>query len=182
MDQDQAESDENGVPVGHPAIWRIATALNWGAGLVLFALMAMTCVDVVSRYFFHAPLSITTDYTRLAMAVIVFTVLPAVCWYEEHICVDILDAVFPKGWINTRQALINLLAAIGMGYVAARIWFIAERAQRKGDLSEFSAVPTAPFYFYISILVAIAALALLVNAGRYARGRGPLSLPPAGSL
>jgi TRAP-type C4-dicarboxylate transport system permease small subunit len=178
---EQASLLETGAPAGHPAVRWTAMVLDWGAGIVLFGVMAMTCIDVIARYFFESPLSVTTDYTRLGMALIVFTVFPAICWFEEHICVDILDPVFPKRLVNARQVIINLLAAVGLGYIAGRIWFIADRAKSKGDLSEFSAVPTAPFYYYISILVGVAALALLLNAARYARRRGPMS-PPAGSL
>ena len=176
------QAGDAGAPSGHPAIRWIVRILDWTAGIVLVAVMAMTCVDVVGRYFFNAPLAITTDYTRLGMALIVFAVFPAICWFEEHICVDILDAVFPKRLVNARQAIINFLAAIGFGYIASRIWFVADRSRSRGDLSEFTAVPLAPFYYYISILVGIAALALLLNALRYARGRGPLSPPPSGAL
>jgi TRAP-type C4-dicarboxylate transport system permease small subunit len=179
--EEQAAQTQSGALTGGPAARWVVRLLDWGAGLVLFAMMAMTCIDVVGRYFFNSPLSVTTDYTRLMMAVIVFTVFPAVCWFEENICVDILDAIFPTRLVNLRQIVINLLAAVAFGYIAGRVWFIAERAQRKGDLTEFSLVPTAPFYYYISILVGVAALALLLNAARYARRRGPMS-PPAGSL
>jgi TRAP-type C4-dicarboxylate transport system permease small subunit len=172
---------QTGAPAGSPTIRWTVRLLDWGAGLVLFAMMAMTCVDVIGRYFFNSPLSITTDYTRLAMALIVFTVFPAICWFEEHICVDILDAVFPKRLVNLRQIIFNLFVAVAFGFIAGRVWFIAERSARKGDLTEFSSVPVAPFYYYISILLGLAALALLLNAVRYARGRGPMS-PPPGSL
>ncbi|MGE5145155.1 MAG: TRAP transporter small permease [Candidatus Eiseniibacteriota bacterium] len=182
MADDQGTNPDAGAPSGSPIVRWTIRLLDWAAGIVLFAMMAMTCVDVVGRYFFNSPLSITTDYTRLAMALIVFTVFPAICWFEEHICVDILDSVFPKRFVNLRQLLINLLAAVGLGFVAARVWFIAERAARKGDMTEFSLVPVAPFYYYISILLAVTALALLLNAARYARGRGLMSPPPIGSV
>lgn len=181
MADEQASLTQTGAPTGSPAVRWTLRLLDWGAGIVLFGIMAMTCVDVVARYFFESPLAVTTDYTRLGMALIVFAVFPAICWFEEHICVDILDPVFPKRLVDARQALINLLAAVGFGFIASRIWFIADRAQSKGDLSEFTAVPTAPFYYFISIMVGVAALALLVNAVRYARRRGPMS-PPAGIL
>ena len=96
MSEAQDAQAQTGAPAGSPTIRWTARLLDWGAGVVLFAMMAMTCVDVIGRYFFNSPLSITTDYTRLAMALIVFTVFPAICWFEEHICVDILDAVFPN--------------------------------------------------------------------------------------
>lgn len=185
---EQAVASDQGVSPGdttqpsNPAIRWIVRVLDWFAGVVLFAMMAMTCVDVVLRYFFHSPLSFTTDVTRLEMALVVFAVFPAISWFEEHICVDILDSFVPMGLVNLRQAAINLLAAIGFGFICERVWFIAERSASKGDLTEFSNIPIAPIYYFISILLGATTIALLLNAARYARGRGPMSRPPIGSV
>jgi TRAP-type C4-dicarboxylate transport system permease small subunit len=182
MAGDQGASPAGSTPPSPPAIRWIARGLDWGAGIVLFAMMTLTCVDVILRYFFHSPLSFTTDTTRLMMALVVFAVFPAISWFEEHICVDILDSFVPPGLVNLRQAAINLLAAIGFGFICERVWFIAERSASKGDLTEFSNIPVAPIYYFISILLGMTTIALLMNAARYTRGRGPMSRPPAGSV
>ena len=62
--------------------------LKFGDGasaLVLFALMAMTCIDVVGRYFFNSPLDGATELTQLMMGLIVFAILPTVCLSLIHI-------------------------------------------------------------------------------------------------
>ena len=68
--------------------------LKFGDGassLVLFALMVMTCIDVIGRYFFNSPLDGATELTQLMMGLIVFAILPTVCYREEHVSVDLLD-------------------------------------------------------------------------------------------
>lgn len=145
------------------------------AAVSLFALMAMTCIDVVGRYLLNAPLDGATELTRLMMAVIVFAVLPVVSWHEQHISVDLLDNVFPNGLVNLRQMAMNMVAAVALGAIAWRIWALAERTAEYGDTTEYLNIPLAPMMFFISLMSGVTALALLVNVVRYARGRGPLS-------
>ena len=51
----------------------------------------MTCIDVVGRYFLNSPLDGATELTQLMMGLIVFAILPTVCYREEHVSVDLLD-------------------------------------------------------------------------------------------
>ena len=96
------------------------------SSVALFALMVMTCVDVTGRYFFNAPLDGATELTQLMMGVIVFAILPAVCFREEHVSVDLLDLWLPSRWINRRQFILNGLMAIMLSAVAWRVWISAD--------------------------------------------------------
>ncbi len=155
----------------------ISRILEGAAALSLFSLMAMTCIDVVGRYFFNSPLDGATEITRLMMAVVVFSVLPVASWREEHISVDLLSNVFPKGLVNSRQAILSLIAAAALGGIAYRVWILAARAREYGDTTEFLGIPTYPIIYFISALSAVTMLALALNALRYLRGQGPMSPP-----
>jgi TRAP-type mannitol/chloroaromatic compound transport system permease small subunit len=68
----------------HPAIdWlnklarRIADASSVMACMVLLWLVALTCVDVVGRYFFNSPLIGATELVQMSMAGIIFFSMPA---------------------------------------------------------------------------------------------------------
>jgi TRAP-type C4-dicarboxylate transport system permease small subunit len=145
------------------------------AAVVLFLLMAMTCVDVAGRYLFNQPLDGATELTRLMLAVIVFAVLPVVSWREQHVSVDLLDNVFPHRLTNARQLLLNLVSAVAMAGLAHRIWQLAYRARDYGDMTEYLHIPIYPLIFFISILCGLAGALLLGNTVRYLAGRGPLS-------
>jgi TRAP-type transport system small permease protein len=158
------------------------TATDWlrqltdgASSLVLFLLMAMTCVDVIGRYFFNAPLDGATELTQLMMGVIVFAVLPTVSFREDHVSVDLMDIWFPDRLINSRQLVINAIAAFAMGVVAWRVWFVAERTVEYGDATEFLGIPYAPIYFFIAVMCGFTAIAIAFNIPRYIKGRGPLS-------
>jgi TRAP-type C4-dicarboxylate transport system permease small subunit len=145
------------------------------SSLVLFVLMAMTCVDVVGRELFNDPLDGATELTQLMLGIIVFAVLPTVSLREEHVSVDLLDIWFPKRLIGKRQAILNLVMAVIMGVLAWRVWLSAERTADYGDATEYLELPIAPMEFFISIMSGIAAIALAANVVRYARGSGPMS-------
>jgi len=149
--------------------------LEFVAALVLFLLMAMTCVDVVGRYFFNAPLDGATELTRLMMAVLVFAVLPVASWREQHVSVDLLDPLVPRRWVKPRQIVINLVAALALAGLSHRIWQLALRARDYGDTTEYLRIPLYPVVFFIALMTAVAGAALLLNAVRYLRGHGPLS-------
>ncbi len=145
------------------------------SSVTLFALMAMTCVDVTGRYFFNAPLNGATELTQLMMGVIVFAILPTVCYREEHVSVDLLDLWMPSRWINPRQFILNGLMAIMLGSVAWRVWISADFMVEYGDATEFLGIPYAPITYFIAIMNGAAAIAFLFNAVRYVHGKGPMS-------
>ena len=159
-----------------------ATVTDWlrwltdgTSSLVLFALMAMTCVDVVGRYFFNSPLDGATELTQLMMGVIIFAVLPTVCFREEHISVDLMDIWFPERLINSRQLVISIITTVAMSAVAWRVWIVAERTTEYGDSTEFLGIAYAPIYYFVSVMCAFSAIAIACNIPRYIRGQGPLS-------
>jgi TRAP-type C4-dicarboxylate transport system permease small subunit len=157
-----------------PDLW-IQRALEGIAALALFVLMAMTCFDVIGRYFYNAPLDGATELTRLMMAVVVFAVMPAAAWREEHITVDLLDKLTPRRFINPRQVAWNLIGALAMAGIAYRVWFLAIRAYDYGDTTEFLEIPIYPITFFIGVLSGVTSVALILNAVRYLSGRGPMS-------
>lgn len=154
-------------------------SLDGVAALVLFALMVLTCADVISREILNIPLP-ATDLTRLAMGVVVFGALPSTTFREQHVCVDLLDGVTPPRLVNYRQGLIYVFSAILLGLASWRVGLRGEEALFFNDQSEFLRVPMAPIYFYISVMLGLAALAMLIVAIRYSRGEGTLSPGRAG--
>ena len=155
-------------------LW-LARFLEGAAGVVLFAMMAMTCIDVTGRYFFNAPLDGATELTQMMLAIVVFAVLPTATWREEHINVDLLDNVFPRRLVNIRQALVNLVSAVALGWLTLRIWDLAARTASYGDVTPYLGIPMAPVDYFIAVMAGATALALALNVVRYLGGVGPLS-------
>ncbi|MCY3755232.1 MAG: TRAP transporter small permease [Alphaproteobacteria bacterium] len=156
--------------------WLIAFP-EGASALVLFALMAMTCIDVIGRELFGTPLDGATELTQLMLGVIVFAILPSVCLREEHVSVDLLDLWYPERLVPLRQAVLNAVMAVALGFVAWRVWIIAGLTADYGDATEFLEIRLAPINYFIAALSACGAAAFVANTVRHARAA--LSAPAA---
>ena len=141
------------------------------SAVVLFVLMAMTCVDVFGREVLAAPLDGATELTRLMLGIIVFGVLPAVSRREDHVTVDLLDPFFPPRAARIREALLNLVCAVALSAVCWRVWFVGVDQLEYGDATEFLRIPLGPVSWFIAVLSGIAAAATLLNAVEHILGR-----------
>lgn len=143
-----------------PVVW-LAFALELIAAVTLFFLMALTCADVIGRYFFADAVDGTTELTEMAIAVLVFAEMPVVTWRGGHVVVDILDR-----WLGSRMiqilGLVSVLLISGSLYfLAVRIWELAARSIRRGEVTEYLQVPVGYVVEYIAIMSWITAAAML---------------------
>ena len=63
---------------------RLADASMLVACFILLWLVGLTCVDVVGRYFFRAPVTGATELVQISMAGIIFFSLPAMFLRDEY--------------------------------------------------------------------------------------------------
>ncbi len=137
------------------------------AGATLFAMMLLTTADVTGRYFFNSPILGAVELTQLMLAAVIFLSLPVVCWREEHISVDLLDAIFPARWIWLRQVIVNLIVTGALWVMAGRVWALGERAFDWGDVTEFLRIPVGYLIYLMAIMLAVSALLTLGRAVLY---------------
>jgi TRAP-type transport system small permease protein len=143
---------------------RIEFLLGLLAAGVLFAMMALTFVDVILRYFFNAPLSGSFEVTELLMAVLIFCGLPLVSRRGEHVAIDTLERHFPGLLQRLLQPSIDLLCAIALAGMA---WLLAGRAARFasfGDVTQTLKIGIAPFVYLMAALTLATALVHLIAA------------------
>lgn len=159
--------DSNDTLLQNPLIKQLQGVSGTVSSLTLFGLMALTCVDVVGRYFFNAPLDGATELTQIMLGILVFAILPLVSLHEEHVSVDLVDLWYPKQWVRPRQLLLNGLMAVLMAVVAWRVWIIADFMAEYGDATEFLAIPYAPITYFIAIMSGLAGGAFACNVVRY---------------
>lgn len=146
-----------------PAYW-LALFLLTVASITLFSLMAITCVDVIGRYFFNSPLTGSTELTEFAMAILIFTTLPVVTWREEHVVVDLFDGMFSLHMAKIRSTGIHVISAIALGYLGQRMNVLAHRSLGYGEVSEYLAFPPGYIILYSSYLCGLSAV-LVVTYG-----------------
>ncbi|MGR3503475.1 TRAP transporter small permease [Pseudaestuariivita sp.] len=168
------------VSLRQPSVWHLIGVLpGWIAGLFLFALMAMTFLDVVLRSALDNPIESATELTRLFMAIIVFASLPMVSWKGTHIAVDLLDPLFTRALARWRDALIDLVCGAALLWPAKRVFDLAERARSFGDETEYLGFPQYIPGWFIAAFTAITALVFLARG--LVRIFAPHRLTPKGS-
>jgi TRAP-type C4-dicarboxylate transport system permease small subunit len=142
-------------------------ALAAVAGGLLFAMMTLTFVDVVMRYFFNSPIKGGFEVTEMMMAVLIFAGLPLVSRKNEHVTIDAFDQFFPAVLRRGLHVVIHLVCAttlVGMG------WLLYRKAGSFADINDVTQTlkfPIAPFvYLMAALTVATAAVHVAAAFGK----------------
>ncbi len=153
-------------PLGRTLWFRVETALSAGAGALLLALTLVTCIDVVARYWFNAPLSGAYELTELFLASLVFLALPITTGRGEHVEVDLIDTVAGGAIGRMARPLTGLLTAAVLAVFAWRLWEHALRLAGDGAVSDSLSLPVAPVAFLAAVGCGLASLLAAARALR----------------
>ena len=173
--------DPSSLPDRGPARW-LALALNLLASVTLFALMIITCVDVVGRYVFSNPLTGSTELTEMALCILIFAAFPVISWRDEHIVVDMLDRSTPPFVHLVRTLVLNLVSAAALYFIGERIFTLGNRSLRNGEVSEYLSIPLGWTINFIAAMCWLSAIVLLTFGMSRALRRYFLHKAPEGTL
>ena len=146
------------------AAGRVGAGLEWAGAGALALLVALTVIDVAGRYALGAPLAGATELTEFGVAVVVFAALPALTWRGGHVAVDLLDRFVPRAHRRRRAATVAALFCTCLWAPAWRVAELAQRAARRGEVSEYLSIPLAWVYFFIAAMCAVAGALSLLRA------------------
>jgi len=143
-----------------------AGALKLVASLLLFAMMAVTFVDVVGRYFFGRALNGAYEVTEVLLALVVFAGLPLVTWRREHVTVDLLTSRLPALPRGLLARVAAVATATVLGLLAWRLGIMARDLSGYGDATVYLGIPLGPV---AAVMAALAAAGAVVAAVRVVR-------------
>jgi TRAP-type transport system small permease protein len=142
---------------------RLLTALcGLLAAVALFAIMALTLVDVSGRKLLSQSVPGSLEMTELLMVLVVFAGLPLVSLRGEHILFDSLDALMPAWLLRVQQALVDLFCAAALFGLAWLMWDKAGQMAQYGDVTAQLKLPLGPFVQIMSVLCGLTALVHLM--------------------
>ncbi|MET0671147.1 MAG: TRAP transporter small permease [Xanthobacteraceae bacterium] len=156
----------NGRPVLDQFDRVVAPTLGALAALVLFAMMMLTCVDVIGRYFFSRPIFGGFELTEMMLAAMIFLGLPLVTLRNEHITVDVLDSVTPDWLFRLQHIAACVIGMVSTGYLAWRLWIRADTLYMGGETTAQLKIKLGYLAYSMSILMALTAVALFVVMSR----------------
>jgi TRAP-type transport system small permease protein len=135
---------------------RADAVLGIAASAILFALMALTFVDVVARYLFNRPMRGAFEVTELLLLVLIFAGLPLVSHADEHVTMDFIDRwLAPSGRALLRQVIDFIVAAL-MFFMAWQVWIRAARVSSYGDATDVLRIVYGPFVYFMAAMIALA--------------------------
>ncbi len=135
------------------------------AAAALFAIMALTAVDVVGRKVFAASVPGALELTELLMVAVIFAGLPLVSLQREHVVFDTLDSRLPPALLRVQRAVIDALCAAALGGLAVLLWLKAGQMASYGDTTAQLKLPVGPFVHAMAVLCALTAAVHLAHAG-----------------
>lgn len=144
----------------------IGSALGALTAVALFAMMTLTCVDVVGRYVFNRPVPGGLEVIEILVAATVFGALPLVTLREEHVMVDLLDAVVPDWMLRIQNVAACVLSAAVCGVAAWQLLLRANRMLGYGDTTAVLKLTLYPLTYLMSAAMAVVAVIFLLLAFR----------------
>lgn len=141
----------------------ISGFFRYVTAILLFGLMALTCVDVIGRYFFNSPVFGGLELTEILLAGLIFSALPLVSIRSEHVVIDLLAA--PAGKLKVVQTFFaNMAGAIACGVLAQQMWLRGHKLSRAGETTIQIKIPLDLVAYSISLLLVVTTLAFVIRA------------------
>ena len=128
------------------------------AGVALFAIMALTLVDVLGRKLISQSVPGSLELTEILMVVVIFAAMPLVSLHGEHVVFDSLDALLPGRLRRLQQAVVDLLVFAALLGLAWLMWDKAAAMASYGDTTAQLKLPLGPFVRLMSLLCGVTAL------------------------
>jgi TRAP-type C4-dicarboxylate transport system permease small subunit len=134
-----------------------AIALVAVAALLLLAIA--TCVDIVGRYAFGTPIRGFTDVAGLATAVAVAAFFPALLARRANITLRVGARFLGPRTARVLDAFGALLTAVFFGLMAWQYARYAAEAAEGGEHMAVLAWPVSPWWWAVTVLIAVTAVA-----------------------
>lgn len=138
--------------------------------IALFAMMLVTFIDVLGRYFFASPLPAAYELISLIMPAIIFCALPTVNLTEGHVTIDLLDNLVPQAIRRWQAFFVNLIAAAALAMIAWRLFVLSQDHHEFDGVTDELYLPLWPFSATMGLLCVIAAITMVVAAGNRLSG------------
>lgn len=136
----------------------LATLCGLLAACALFAIMALTLVDVSGRKLLSESVPGSLELTELLMVMVIFAGLPLVSLHGEHVVFDSLDRWLPPAVRRAQQAAVDALCLAALAGLAWLMWTKGSQMVEYGDTTAQLKLPLGPFVYLMSVLCAVTAL------------------------
>ena len=129
---------------------------------ILVALGLVTCVDVIGRYFFDAPLKGSIEITEMLLVSTFFTAFPIVTCKRQHIVINILDSHLS----DTFKHAVNLFSQIMICLLVFIVAYSTEKTEAKALrynlVTEYFEIPQVYIIYLVQYSLYITGFLMIV--------------------
>ena len=139
----------------------VGKILGAAANILLGTMVIVTCIDVVGRYFFSAPLLGAHELITLAMGVMIYLGLPLVTITREHLTVDLASNYLGPIGRRFQKIIVNAVGAFTL--ILFSYFLILHGVGLSEDLMTFQdfELEQAPFSFLMALMCFLTTLVFL---------------------
>jgi TRAP-type C4-dicarboxylate transport system permease small subunit len=145
-------------------ISRARWVIGAGANFLLCLMIVVTCVDVVGRYFFAAPLIGAHEMITLAMGIMIYLGLPLVTAAGEHLTVDLAGTFLGPRLRRIQQIVVNTVAALTFILMSYLLWFHGIGLAEDLITTEDFEIDMAPLAYLMAVACFLTVLVFLKHA------------------
>jgi TRAP-type C4-dicarboxylate transport system permease small subunit len=148
---------------------RLSGWLETLGAIALFAMMAITFVDIVGRSVLNRPLAGSTDLVQVLLLLTAGCMLPAVTLRGEHLSIGLFDNARLTTPERARRVIVATFVAVGFAALAALLWRHGGETATNQDLIGYLRIPVSPFVYALSMVCiasAVASVTLVLRAVR----------------
>ena len=128
--------------------------------VILVALMLITAVDVIGRYFLSRPLPGALELTVMLLAALLSTSLPSVILRGENVAIDLFDKVFEHPLANSPAAGLcrrDRHRLLRLPDLAPLV--LAQQVRVAAETTATLNLPVYPVAYLITVMVGVATIA-----------------------
>jgi TRAP-type C4-dicarboxylate transport system permease small subunit len=151
-----------------------------GGGLTLVFLTVLSVFNVlVMRKALNAPIKGAEDLLVLALVVLVAFAIPFGARIGAHIEIEVLETAMSKTFARISLLAMKILGVVILAIMSWRLWDSGLKAGEFGESSQTLLISFAPFYYVLSVWVALYAVVLLLEIWQLLRhGEVDKLMPP----
>jgi TRAP-type C4-dicarboxylate transport system permease small subunit len=133
----------------HRKMGWLSNNLTHLGSIALFAMMMLTTVDVVGRYFFNKPVLGAFELTEFLVLILIFSFLAPSQAKKSHVAVDLVFEHLPKRLRDIVDILNHLLCLVFMSLIAYRGYVRAFEIKEFGEATSNLGIIKYPFAFFV---------------------------------
>jgi TRAP-type C4-dicarboxylate transport system permease small subunit len=127
----------------------------------LFAIVLLTVVDVVGRYFINRPILGASEMIEFMLAILVFGSLPLASVAGEHVVIDLVDFALTRRAKRIQRIFVQAASAVLLALIGWRLWARAAELGLHGDVTQSLRLPLAPLGYLMSAMSWVSAVLVL---------------------